>query len=63
MPVMINQGMSCLIANKNVSLINKNKVGSLFSKIGNYSRHKSTGYIRINYSLKIIGLNTLDGFI
>jgi len=34
MPVMINQGMSCLIANKNVSLINKNKVGSLFSKIG-----------------------------
>ncbi|SVD33739.1 uncharacterized protein METZ01_LOCUS386593, partial [marine metagenome] len=34
MPAMINEGMSCLFANKNVSLINKNKVGSLFSKIG-----------------------------
>ena len=34
MPVMINQGMSCLIANKNVSRINKNIVGSLFSKTG-----------------------------
>ena len=34
MPVMINQGMSCLIANKNVSRINKNIISSLFSKIG-----------------------------
>ena len=34
MPAMINEGMSCLFANKNVSLINKNKVSSLFSKIG-----------------------------
>ena len=34
MPAMINQGMSCLIASKNVSFKNKNKVGSLFSKVG-----------------------------
>ena len=34
MPAMINEGMSCLFANKNVSPINKNKVSSLFSKIG-----------------------------
>ena len=34
MPAMIKRGMSCLIASKNVSLKNKNKVDSLFSKIG-----------------------------
>ena len=34
MPVLINQGMSCLVKNKNVSIINKNKVESLFSKVG-----------------------------
>jgi pyrroline-5-carboxylate reductase len=34
MPAMINQGMSCLIANKNVSKINKNKIEFLFTKVG-----------------------------
>ena len=34
MPVLINQGMSCLIANKNVLKKNKNKIDSLFSKVG-----------------------------
>ena len=34
MPAVINQGMSCLIASRNVSIKNKNNVGSLFSKIG-----------------------------
>jgi len=34
MPVVINQGMTCLIASKNVSFKNKNKVSYLFSKIG-----------------------------
>ena len=34
MPAVISQGMSCLIANKNVALINKKKVSSLFAKTG-----------------------------
>ena len=34
MPAVVNQGMSCLIANNNVSRINKKKVSSLFSKTG-----------------------------
>lgn len=34
MPAMINYGMSCLLANKNVSKKNKIIVNSLFSKVG-----------------------------
>jgi len=34
MPVLINKGMSCLIARKNVTVKNKNKINSLFLKIG-----------------------------
>ena len=34
MPVMINHGMSCLFANKNVSKKNREIVNSLFSKVG-----------------------------
>ena len=34
MPAMINQGMSCLFANKHVSNLNKKLINSLFLKIG-----------------------------
>jgi len=34
MPALINQGMSCLVKNKNISKINKDKVESLFLKVG-----------------------------
>lgn len=34
MPVLVNQGMSCLIANKNISKKNKNLIDNLFLKIG-----------------------------
>jgi len=34
MPAMIEQGMSCIVTNENVSDSNKNKIESLFSKVG-----------------------------
>ena len=34
MPALINQGISSLICNKNVSLINRDKISSLFKKLG-----------------------------
>jgi pyrroline-5-carboxylate reductase len=34
MPAMINEGMSCLVCNKNVLSKNKNKIENLFSNVG-----------------------------
>jgi len=34
MPALLNKGMSCLVANKTVTTKNKNKINSLFLKVG-----------------------------
>ena len=34
MPALVNKGMSCLVANKAVTTKNKNKINSLFLKVG-----------------------------